>query len=111
VEEGAGQNLVARDSGKDPSGNIRLGDAGLFLRDEIRASFKEARIRIYLKYIDPSYTIRSTPANPRDSSFRLRQGHNAVHAGMTGRTNMLVGYWKQEFTHLPWNSPFPPGIG
>ena len=54
-----------------------------------------------LKYIDPSYTIRSLPANPRDSAFCLLLGHNAVHAGMTGRTNMLVGYWKGEFTHVP----------
>jgi 6-phosphofructokinase 1 len=41
------------------------------------------------------------PANPRDSSFCLLLGHNAVHAGMTGRTNMLVGFWKQDFTHVP----------
>jgi 6-phosphofructokinase 1 len=58
-------------------------------------------MQIDLKYIDPSYTIRSMPANPRDSSFCLLLGHNAVHAGMAGRTNMLVGYWKQEFTHIP----------
>jgi len=101
VGEGAGQDLVKIDDEKDPSGNIRFGDVGLFLRDEIRAYFKKADIKIDLKYIDPSYTIRSMPANPRDSSFCLLLGHNAVHAGMTGRTNMLVGYWKQEFTHIP----------
>ncbi len=41
------------------------------------------------------------PANPHDSSFCLLLGHNAVHAGMAGRTNMVVGYWKGEFTHVP----------
>ena len=101
VGEGAGQDLVGRDDDKDLSGNIRFGDVGLFLRDRIRSYFKEAGTRVDLKYIDPSYTIRSMPANPRDSSFCLLLGHNAVHAGMTGRTNMLAGYWKHEFTHLP----------
>ena len=54
-----------------------------------------------LKYIDPSYTIRSTRANSHDSAFCLILGHNAVHAGMAGRTNMVVGFWKREFTHVP----------
>jgi len=101
VGEGAGQDLVGLDGEKDLSGNIRFGDVGIFLRDEIRRHFKTADIHVDLKYIDPSYTIRSMPANPRDSSFCLQLGHNAVHAAMTGRTNMLVGYWKREFTHVP----------
>lgn len=101
VGEGAGQDLIGLDSEKDLSGNIRFGDVGVFLRDKIRSYFKETGTQVVLKYIDPSYTIRSMPANPRDSSFCLLLGHNAVHAGMTGRTDMLVGYWKREFTHLP----------
>ncbi len=101
VGEGAGQDLVGLNGKKDLSGNIRFGDVGIFLRDKIRSFFKETGTHMDLKYIDPSYTIRSMPANPRDSSFCLLLGHNAVHAGMTGRTNMLVGYWKQAFTHLP----------
>jgi 6-phosphofructokinase 1 len=101
VGEGAGQDLVGLNGVKDPSGNIRLGDVGIFLRDEIRKYFKTAEMQVDLKYIDPSYTIRSMPANPRDSSFCLQLGHNAVHAAMSGRTNMLVGFWKREFTHVP----------
>ena len=58
-------------------------------------------MEVNLKYIDPSYTIRSIPANPHDSAFCLLLGHNAVHAGMAGRTNMVVGFWKNEFTHVP----------
>jgi 6-phosphofructokinase 1 len=54
-----------------------------------------------LKYIDPSYTIRSMPANPHDSVFCLLLAHNAVHAGMNGRTEMVVGFWKDQFTHVP----------
>jgi 6-phosphofructokinase 1 len=86
---------------KDASGNIRLGDIGLFLKDRIADYFKKAGIELNLKYIDPSYTIRSMPANPHDSAFCLLLGHNAVHAAMAGRTDMLVGSWRQVFTHLP----------
>ena len=99
--EGAGQDLMDTPGETDPSGNVRLGDIGLFLRDRIRSHFKEMGMNITLKYIDPSYTIRSMPANPQDSVFCLLLGHNAVHAGMTGRTNMLVGYWNGEYTHVP----------
>ena len=58
-------------------------------------------MEINLKYIDPSYTIRSAPANPHDSGFCLLLGHSAVHAGMTGRTNMVVSFWNHQFTHVP----------
>lgn len=101
VGEGAGQDLVGRTEEQDASGNIRFGDVGIFLRDRIRVYFKERQMKVDLKYIDPSYTIRSMPANPHDSAFCLLLGHNAVHAGMAGKTNMLVGHWKGEFTHVP----------
>jgi 6-phosphofructokinase 1 len=101
VAEGAGQNLMEKVQEKDASGNVRLADIGQFLRDEIKDHFGKADMEVTLKYIDPSYIIRSMPANAHDSAFCLLLGHNAVHAGMAGRTNMLVGSWRQVFTHLP----------
>jgi 6-phosphofructokinase 1 len=101
VGEGAGQYLMAENHELDASGNVRFEDIGLFLKDEINGYFKKTGMEINLKYIDPSYTIRSMPANARDSAFCLLLGHNAVHAGMAGRTNMLVGFWNHTFTHLP----------
>ena len=101
VAEGAGQDLMGTSAERDASGNIRLGDIGVFLKDEIKEYFSKAGIDMELKYIDPSYTIRSKPASPPDSAFCLMLGHNAVHAAMAGRTNMVVGYWRDEFTHLP----------
>lgn len=101
VAEGAGQDLLEETGKRDASGNLRFKDIGLFLRDQIRSYFEEVDLKIILKYIDPSYTIRSRPANPHDSVFCLLLGHCAVHAGMTGRTNMLVGYWNGEYTHVP----------
>jgi 6-phosphofructokinase 1 len=99
--EGAGQDLMEKRQERDASGNIRFGDIGIFITDQIKNYFNEAGIEVTLKYIDPSYTIRSMPANPKDSAFCLLLGHNAVHAAMTGRTNMLVGNWKGAFTHVP----------
>ena len=74
---------------------------GLFMKEKIKDYFNEMDFEINLKYIDPSYTIRSMPANPHDSVFCLLLGHNAVHAGMAGKTDMLVGYWNGEYSHVP----------
>ena len=104
VAEGAGQDLMARslgDAERDASGNVRHGDIGVFLRDAISAHFRGARTPITLKYIDPSYSIRSVAATAHDSAFCLLLGHNAVHAGMSGRTDMVVGFWNHQFTHVP----------
>jgi 6-phosphofructokinase 1 len=100
VAEGAGQELLAS-GGSDASGNVLHGDIGIFLRDQIKAFSKKENLEINLKYIDPSYTIRSMPANSYDSVQCLLLGHNAVHAGMTGRTNMVVGYWKNRHIYVP----------
>ena len=67
----------------------------------MRGYFSAIGMELNLKYIDPSYTIRSVPANAADSAFCLLLGHNAVHATMTGRTNMVVGNWRGQFTHVP----------
>jgi 6-phosphofructokinase 1 len=101
VAEGAGQDLMAKSAERDASGNIKYGDIGTFLRDAIKDHFKKIGMEISLKYIDPSYTIRSVPANPHDSAFCLLMGQSAVHAGMSGRTNMVVGFWNHQFTHVP----------
>jgi len=100
VAEGAGQKFVATDE-KDPSGNQKLGDIGLFLKSAISDFFKKENIPINLKYIDPSYIIRSVPANAEDSVFCGFLGQNAVHAGMAGKTGMLVGTWNNVFTNIP----------
>ncbi|MBN1222332.1 MAG: ATP-dependent 6-phosphofructokinase [Candidatus Aminicenantes bacterium] len=101
VGEGAGQDLMKKTEERDASGNPFLSDIGVFLKHKIERHFQKIDMEVHLKYIDPSYTIRSVPANPRDSAYCLLLGHNAVHAGMTGRTNMLVGYWNHHYTHVP----------
>jgi 6-phosphofructokinase 1 len=101
VAEGAGQELFETTEEHDASGNIKYGDIGILLRDRIKEHFKQTGMEITLKYIDPGYMIRSQQANPHDSAFCLLLGHNAVHAGMSGRTGMIVGLWNHQFTHVP----------
>ncbi len=103
VAEGAGQELLSGDKEleRDASGNIKLQDIGVYLRDRINAYFKTKNIPANLKYIDPSYMIRSAPANPSDSIFCTLLGQNAVHAAMAGKTDMLIGSWNNIFTHVP----------
>jgi 6-phosphofructokinase 1 len=101
VAEGAGQDLIAGSQERDASGNVRYGDVGVLLRDAIRDRFKRIGMEITLKYIDPGYTIRSLPATAHDSAFCLLLGQSAVHAGVSGRTNMVVSFWNHQFTHVP----------
>jgi 6-phosphofructokinase 1 len=101
VAEGAGQDLMAKSHEWDASGNVKYGDIGVFLRDAITSHFKRIGTAISLKYIDPSYAIRSVPATPHDSAFCLLFGQSAVHAGLSGRTNMVVSFWNHHLTHVP----------
>jgi len=103
VAEGAGQDLFNGQghSETDASGNTRLKDIGLLLRERINAHFKAIGVDANLKYIDPSYAIRSVPANPIDSVYCCRLAHNAVHAAMSGRTEMLISRRRFRFIHVP----------
>ena len=101
VAEGSGQDLMAKSQDRDASGNVKYGDIGVFLSDAIKDHFKRIGTAVTLKYIDPSYTIRSVPATAHDSAFCLLLGQSAVHAGLSGRTNMVVSFWNHQFTHVP----------
>ena len=101
VAEGAGQDLMDAAGGADASGNKKLTDVGPWLRDRMTSHFKSIGVELNLKYIDPSYAIRSVPANPHDSVYCVRLAHNAVHAAMSGRTEMVVGRWHGRFVHVP----------
>jgi 6-phosphofructokinase 1 len=102
VAEGAGQHLFADESGEcDASGNRKLHDIGVFLRDRIAHHFKAAGIAINMKYIDPSYIIRSVPANSDDSLLCDAMARHAVHAAMAGKTDVLIGVEHGQFLHIP----------
>ena len=102
VAEGAGQKFFeSKKNERDASGNIKLKDIGIYLKEAIGAYFAGKGIDISIKYIDPSYMIRSLPANANDRVFCNFLGRNSVHAGMSGRTGMLIGHWNNQFVHVP----------
>jgi len=102
VAEGAGQDLFADDdAGCDASGNKRNRDIGLFLKDAIAAYAAARKVSLNLKYFDPSYIIRSVPANADDSLFCNALARHAVHAAMAGKTGVLIGLWNDQFVHIP----------
>ncbi|MFC1853388.1 ATP-dependent 6-phosphofructokinase, partial [candidate division CSSED10-310 bacterium] len=102
VAEGAGQRFFAdQDLGYDASGNKVLGDIGIYMKDRIKKYFKEKNMEVNVRYIDPSYTIRSIPAIPTDAVYCGFLGQMAVHAGMAGKTDMMVGENNGYFTHIP----------
>ena len=103
--EGAGQNFFKKQKKEyDASGNLKLKDIGLFLKAEISKWFNEREIPISLKYIDPSYMIRSLPANANDSVFCGLLGRDAVHAGMAGKTKLLISFWNNHYVHIPMDA-------
>jgi len=101
VAEGAGQEFFHSAERRDASGNVRLNDIGVFLKEEINGYFRKIGMEANLKYIDPSYIVRSTPANASDSIYCTLLAFNAVHAAMAGKTDMVVGKWNNVFTHVP----------
>jgi len=104
VAEGAGQELFKKKTiRKDASGNILKDDIGQLLKSEIANYMKKHNVEVTIKYIDPGYTIRSVSAIGEDAVFCTLLANNAVHAAMTGRTDMIVGHWAGEFTHVPIN--------
>lgn len=104
VAEGAAQDQIPDPPGAekhDKSGNARLKDVGVFLRDRITEHFRANGREPTIKYIDPSYAIRSIPACPSDSIYCWNMARNAVHAAMAGNTAMMIGRWHGRFVHVP----------
>jgi 6-phosphofructokinase 1 len=101
IAEGALQDKLIQEVKTDASGNIKMVDVGAYMRDRIQKYFNERQIEINLKYIDPSYIIRSAPAAPNDSIYCERLGNAAAHAAMAGKTKLLIGLVNDTFVHLP----------
>jgi 6-phosphofructokinase 1 len=101
VAEGALQDMLAKNTGTDASGNLIMVDVGQYLKQKIVEHFKQLDMEITLKYIDPSYQVRSSVAVPVDSIYCDRLGNAAVHAAMAGKTKVVIGLVNNEFVHLP----------
>ncbi len=100
VAEGAGQQLFeSADVVKDASGNIKHQDIGVYLKKKISEHF--THVPITIKYIDPSYIIRSAPANSSDSVYCSRLAYHAVHGAMAGKTRFVVSKVNNRFVYIP----------
>lgn len=102
VAEGAGQDLLRADPDAcDASGNVKLKDIGSFLREKIEGFFKGEGIPVVIRYFDPSYQVRSRPANCEDALLCDLFARNAVHAAMAGKTGVVIGFLHERFIHVP----------
>ncbi len=101
VAEGAGQELLTTTNQTDASGNKKLADIGIFLRDKITEYFANKSFHINLKYIDPSYEVRASVTTANDSIYCERLGNNAVHAAMAGKTKIVIGLVHDKYVHIP----------
>ena len=102
VAEGAGQELFKdQPERRDESGNILKNDIGEFLTRKIKEHFDKVGKENIIKYFDPSYMVRSIPAQGTDAIFCFQLAEAAVHAGMAGKTDMVVGSMNNAFSHVP----------
>jgi 6-phosphofructokinase 1 len=102
VAEGAGQeHMTGGPDARDASGNLRLRDVGTWLKERIGEDFAGNGLELNVRYFDPSYAIRSVPADPYDSMYCVKLAAAAVHAAMAGRTEVVVGRWHGRYVNIP----------
>ena len=102
VAEGAGQNLLEnKGEERDASGNVKLSDIGLFLREKIESYFRAEKIPMLMRYLEPSYIVRSVPADAEDAILCDQYARHAVHAAMAGKTGLVIGLLHDHFIHVP----------
>jgi len=105
IAEGCGLALEQPGAERDDSGNLRFAskelDVGPRLCEALRAHFRAEEFPVVVKYIDPSYMIRSVAANASDNKYCDLLARHAVHAAMAGKTDLVIGRWNGSFTHVP----------
>ncbi|CAN0166294.1 unnamed protein product, partial [Ectocarpus fasciculatus] len=91
VAEGAGEELLGESTAKDASGNKRLPAIGKFMKGAIEDAYHAQDKICNVKYIDPSYMIRSVAATAFDQIYCMQLAQNAVHGAMAGYTAFSAG--------------------
>lgn len=101
VAEGAGEEILGPSSGRDKSGNKMLQPIGEFIKTKIQEHFQDKGLECTVRYIDPSYMVRSVPANALDSVYCTELAQNAVHGAMCGYTGFSVGQVNSHGVYIP----------
>uniref|UniRef100_A0A0A9WT17 6-phosphofructokinase 7 n=1 Tax=Lygus hesperus TaxID=30085 RepID=A0A0A9WT17_LYGHE len=92
VAEGAGSELLkSQETEVDESGNVKLKDIGSYLTQSISKYMKQKKLNASIKYVDPSYMVRSVPADAEDSVYCLYLASYAVHGAMAGYSGFSLG--------------------
>lgn len=101
VAEGAGEDVLGTSTETDASGNKKLPAIGEFMKKAVTDYFEKHGQTATVKYIDPSYTVRSVPANAADATYCMQLAQNAVHGAMAGYTGFSVGLVSNRTVYIP----------
>ncbi|CAN0147665.1 unnamed protein product [Ectocarpus sp. 6 AP-2014] len=101
VAEGAGEELLGESTAKDASGNKRLPAIGKFMKGAIEDAYHAEDKICNVKYIDPSYMIRSVAATAFDQIYCMQLAQNAVHGAMAGYTAFSAGVVNNRTVYIP----------
>jgi 6-phosphofructokinase 1 len=88
----------------DGGGHQKLKPIAKFLRSTIKDHFAAIGQEANIKLIDPSYIVRSVEACATDALYCLLLGQNAVHAAMSGFTEISLGLCNNRMVYLPITS-------
>lgn len=66
-----------------------MADIGPLLKGILKDHFKKLNEEVNIKYIDPSYIIRSVKANSDDAVLCMTLSQTAAHAAMTGKIEII----------------------
>lgn len=108
VAEGAEDGLIdeseciTKNPTFDGSGNKKLDDIGLALSTLILENLESKHnLKCTLKYVDPTYAIRSVAANAADTIRCAKLAENAVHGAMAGYTAFSTGIVRNTVVWIP----------
>jgi 6-phosphofructokinase 1 len=101
VAEGAGEELLGASAETDASGNKKLPAIGEFMKKAVEEYFVKNGQTATVKYIDPSYIVRSVAANAADATYCMQLAQNAVHGAMAGYTGFSVGLVSNRTVYIP----------
>lgn len=104
VAEGASEAVLDADFpdlGVDPSGNKILPDIGTFIKSKIVKYCADKGLESTLKYIDPTYMIRTTASNAFDTQICAQLAYNSVHGAMSGFSGFCTGLVHNRCCYIP----------
>lgn len=107
IAEGAEEGLInpnesiTKEKRLDGSGNLIYDDIGEFLEKAITEYGRGINEILNVSYIDPTYAIRSVPANASDTMLCTKLANASVHGAMYGYTGFSTGSIRSSIALIP----------